>query len=52
MSISSECGLLWMTDKPPPVNTAVPGRHVDRVGWVFPSGSGRVTREAVTWTVQ
>jgi hypothetical protein len=50
MLISSECGLLWMTEKPPPVNTAVPGRHVDRVGWVFPSGSGRVTREAVSWT--
>jgi hypothetical protein len=52
MSISSECGLLWMTDHPPPMNTEVPGRHVDRVGWLFPSGSGRVTREAVTWTPQ
>jgi hypothetical protein len=49
MSISSECGLLWMTDKPPPVTSTAPGRHVDRVGWVFPSGSGRVTREAVAW---
>jgi 4-amino-4-deoxy-L-arabinose transferase-like glycosyltransferase len=49
MSISSECGLLWMTDHPPPVNTEVPGRHIDRVGWMFPSGSGRVTREAVAW---
>ena len=52
MSISSECGLLWMTDKPPPVNTGAPGRHVDRVGWMFPPGSGRVTREAVAWTAQ
>jgi hypothetical protein len=49
-SISSECGLLWMTDTPPPLATAAPGRHVDGVGWIFPSGSGRVTREAVAWT--
>jgi hypothetical protein len=52
MSISSECGLLWMADRRPPLNTAAPGRHVDGVGWMFPSGSGRVTREAVTWTAQ
>jgi hypothetical protein len=49
-SISSECGLLWLADTPPPLAAAAPGRHVDRVGWIFPSGSGRVTREAVGWT--
>jgi hypothetical protein len=52
MSISSECGLLWIADKPPQLNTAARGRALEGVGWVFPPGSGRVTIAAVEWTAR
>lgn len=52
MSISSECGLLWIDGKPPQLTTTARGSPLEGVGWVFPPGSGTVTSEAIAWNAR
>jgi hypothetical protein len=49
--IASDCGLLWIGDTRPASST-VEGRRVNDVGWLWPPGMGRVTRDAVSWTAR
>lgn len=47
--IESDCGLLWLADAKPAVETTFAPREVPGVGWIYPAGRGVTTTTAVTW---
>ncbi len=48
-TLTSSCGLLWLLDERPPAALGPGARRVNDLGWMMPAGSGRVTRESISW---
>jgi hypothetical protein len=47
--VSSRCGLLWIGERPPRVQTSARAEHVADLGWRYNPGTGAATVRDLRW---